>query len=74
MTSSITGHTGLICLLGSPCSHSISPMMHNAAFEALHLDYCYLAFDVDEDVFPDGAAIYAKFAIDCLKEMEKQKK
>lgn len=32
------------------------------------------AFDVDEDVFPDGAAIYAKFAIDCLKEMEKQKK
>ena len=52
MTSSITGHTGLICLLGSPCSHSISPMMHNAAFEALHLDYCYLAFDVDEEALP----------------------
>lgn len=31
------------------------------------------AFDVDEDVFPDGAAIYAKFAVDCLKEMKKQK-
>lgn len=32
------------------------------------------AFDVDEDVFPDGSAIYAKFAVDCLKELEKQKK
>ncbi len=30
------------------------------------------AFDVDEDVFPDGTAIYARFAIDCLKELEKK--
>ena len=44
----ITGHTALICLLGSPCAHSISPMMHNASFEALGLDYRYLAFDVNE--------------------------
>lgn len=42
----ITGHTGLTCLLGSPVAHSISPQMHNAAFEALDLDYRYLAFDV----------------------------
>lgn len=52
MTHPITGHTGLICLLGSPCSHSISPMMHNTAFEALGLDYRYLAFDVNEDLLP----------------------
>ena len=45
--SPITGHTGLICLLGSPCAHSVSPMMHNASFEALGLDYRYLAFDVN---------------------------
>ena len=50
----ITGHTGLICLLGSPCAHSISPMMHNAAFCALGLDYCYLAFDVNEQALPDA--------------------
>ena len=50
----ITGHTGLICLLGSPCAHSISPMMHNAAFRALGLDYCYLAFDVNEQALPDA--------------------
>ena len=48
MKKQITGHTGLMCLLGSPCKHSISPMMHNKAFEALELDYRYLAFEVDE--------------------------
>lgn len=42
----ITGHTRLIGLLGSPVSHSISPMMHNEAFQQLGLDYVYLAFDV----------------------------
>lgn len=42
----ITGHTILTCLLGSPVSHSISPMMHNEAFSHLDLDYRYLAFDV----------------------------
>ncbi len=45
----ITGHTGLTGLLGSPVAHSISPMMHNEAFEQLGLDYVYLAFDVGTD-------------------------
>ena len=49
MTTQITGHTGLMCLLGSPCKHSISPMMHNKSFETLGLDYRYLAFEVTED-------------------------
>ena len=44
----ITGHTVLTGLLGSPVSHSISPLMHNEAFRHLNLDYVYLAFDVDE--------------------------
>lgn len=48
MSNQITGHTGLMCLLGSPCKHSISPMMHNKAFESLELDYRYLAFEVNE--------------------------
>lgn len=43
----ITGHTKLTGLLGSPVSHSISPMMHNEAFHQLGLDYVYLAFDVE---------------------------
>ena len=34
----ITGHTGLTALLGSPVSHSISPLMHNEAVRLLGLD------------------------------------
>lgn len=46
MLETITGYTKLICLLGSPVAHSISPAMHNEAFRQLGLDYTYLAFDV----------------------------
>lgn len=49
MSQLITGHTMLTGLLGSPVSHSISPMMHNEAFHQLNLDYVYLAFDVGTD-------------------------
>lgn len=52
MSVPITGHTGLLCLLGSPVEHSISPAMHNEACDALDLDYKYLAFDVKEDQMP----------------------
>ena len=38
----------MICLLGSPVAHSMSPAMHNEAFAELGLDYRYLAFDVKE--------------------------
>ena len=51
MKRNITGHTGLICLLGDPVSHSISPAMHNLAFETLGLDYVYLAFKTNVDEF-----------------------
>lgn len=49
MIESITGKTKLTGLLGSPVSHSISPMMHNEAFRLLGLDFAYLAFDVNTD-------------------------
>lgn len=48
----ITGHTQLTALLGSPVAHSISPMMHNEAFQLLDLDYVYLCFDVNEESLP----------------------
>lgn len=54
MTTPITGHTGLLCLLGSPVEHSISPAMHNEACNALDLDYRYLAFDVSEEQMPSA--------------------
>lgn len=46
MSRQVTGRTGLLCLLGSPVAHSISPAMHNEACALLDLDYTYLAFDV----------------------------
>ena len=50
--NTITGHTGLTALLGSPVAHSISPLMHNESFRLLGLDYVYLCFDVNEDTLP----------------------
>ncbi|MCI9618149.1 MAG: shikimate dehydrogenase [Eubacterium sp.] len=45
----ITGHTKLTGLLGSPVTHSKSPLMHNESFRQLGLDYVYLCFDVPEN-------------------------
>jgi len=41
-----TVNTRLIILLGQPLGHSISPQMHNLAFEKRGLDYCYLPVEV----------------------------
>lgn len=38
----ISGTTTLVGLLGWPVEHSLSPAMHNAAFEALGLDWVYV--------------------------------
>lgn len=55
MKNNITGHTRLICLLGDPVSHSISPAMHNLSFTALGLDYVYLAFQTNAEQFDQTA-------------------
>ncbi|MBS3058436.1 MAG: shikimate dehydrogenase [Candidatus Diapherotrites archaeon] len=38
--------TKLCAIIGHPVKHSMSPAMHNAMYESLGLNYCYLAFDV----------------------------
>ncbi|HDQ72407.1 MAG TPA: shikimate dehydrogenase [Chloroflexi bacterium] len=38
----IDGHTHLLGLIGWPVAHSLSPAMHNAAFEALGLNWRYV--------------------------------
>jgi shikimate dehydrogenase len=40
-------------VIGSPIRHSLSPVLHNAAFRALDLDWAFLAFEVTAG---DGAA------------------
>ena len=52
--SEIAGTTKLACLLGSPVSHSISPLIHNFSFQYLGIDCAYLAFDINEQNFKRG--------------------
>ena len=61
MESRITGHTGLLALLGSPVGHSGSPAMYNYSFEKLGLDYAYVAFDVKEDEMEQAIAAMRLF-------------
>ena len=44
--TSIGTNTQLCAIIGNPVSHSLSPAIHNAAFEALDLDFVYVAFRV----------------------------
>ncbi|NND71179.1 MAG: shikimate dehydrogenase [Rhodothermales bacterium] len=43
----ITGSTRLVTLLGYPVTHSLSPLIHNAAFAAAGLDYAYVTAAVE---------------------------
>ena len=45
----ISGHTQMLCLIGSPVGHSGSPAMYNYSFQKLGLDYAYLAYDIKEE-------------------------
>lgn len=43
------GHKTQLCaVIGNPVGHSLSPAIHNAAFEHLGLDFVYLAFPVED--------------------------
>ena len=50
-TQHLTGSTRLTGVIGDPVSHSRSPAMHNAAFAALGLDWCYVPLLVKAERF-----------------------
>lgn len=52
--SHISGKTRIAALLGHPVGHTLSPRMQNAAFRAIGLDCCYVAFDVQPSSLPDA--------------------
>ncbi len=43
----ITSRTKLLCIIGNPVGHSVSPQMHNAAFKSMGLDFSYVSFSVN---------------------------
>jgi shikimate dehydrogenase len=45
----INGKTKVCAIIGDPVGHSLSPVMHNAAFNALGLNIVYVAFPVTPD-------------------------
>ena len=45
----LTGGTTLVGLLGDPVSHSLSPLMQNAAFAARGLDWAYVPLRVEQE-------------------------
>lgn len=48
----ITGNTRFCGIIGDPIEHTLSPVMHNAAFLEMGLDYVYLPFKVAEKDLP----------------------
>jgi shikimate dehydrogenase len=42
----ISGKTRVCGVIGDPIEHTLSPIMHNAAFKALKLDFAFLVFKV----------------------------
>ena len=71
----VTAKTVVYGVLGSPVSHSLSPAMHNAGFDALNLDAVYLpleAINVDDffafarSVGLRGASVTAPFKEDVI--------
>jgi shikimate dehydrogenase len=44
----IDGNTRLVGIIGSPLDHTLSPAVHNAAFDYLGLNWCYVPLPVEE--------------------------
>jgi shikimate dehydrogenase len=42
----ISGATRVAAVIGDPVRHSLSPVLHNAAYRALGIDWVYVAFEV----------------------------
>ncbi|MGC8874374.1 MAG: shikimate dehydrogenase [Chloroflexia bacterium] len=49
-----SGSTERVGLIGWPIRHSLSPAMHNAAFSALGMDWCYIPLPVHPSRLPEA--------------------
>lgn len=50
----VSGKTRVAGIFGYPIDHTLSPSMHNAAFQYLGLDMCYIPFRVSPEALPDA--------------------
>jgi shikimate dehydrogenase len=49
-------HSNFVGILGWPLQHTLSPVIHNAAFRRLDLDWTYLSFPVEPESLTDAVA------------------
>jgi shikimate dehydrogenase len=56
MPLNINGQTKLVGLIGYPIKHSLSPAMHNSAFAALNLNWCYVPLSVPPELLGEAVA------------------
>jgi shikimate dehydrogenase len=60
---SIRGTTALVAVLGNPVHHSLSPVMQNAALQAMGLDWVFLALPAPAEQL--ATVVQALEAMDC---------
>jgi len=56
MSGSVLGTTKILGVIGFPVSHSLSPIMHNAAIAAMGLDYIYVPLPIAVNDLPAAIA------------------
>lgn len=59
----ITGTTQLLGVMGDPVTHSLSPVMHNAALTELGADYVYVAFPITSSNLASAMVGLAKIGV-----------
>lgn len=52
----VNGKTKVCAIIGDPVEHSLSPVMHNAAFQKLGLNLIYVAFTVTKEGLKDAVS------------------
>ena len=59
----ISSNTRLAAIIGSPVAQSLSPVIHNAVFEAKNLDWLYVAFLVNSSRVRDALSAMSALGI-----------
>ncbi len=50
----IDGDTRVVGIIGNPLGHTLSPTIHNAAFDYMGLNWCYVPLSVEEGHLPEA--------------------
>lgn len=60
----MAGAAHLACIIGWPVAHSLSPAIHTAAFDALNLDWTYIAVPVRPGNAGEGIGLLRTLGVD----------